>query len=279
MLKLSYNSNGLRTVGVTRAIEAVAEAGYQAIELSLHPAHIDPFSFTPADAREIERAVERTGITLCCLATGADTLLSDERFEPSLIHPTQQGRDRRVDLIRRSLEIARVLDVPVINFASGIRQPAVPADAAHSWLTDGLKRLIEYAGNDVVLALEPEPGFHVQTNDQAGELIAELGSAQLTLAQDLGHCRVVEEDYLASVGRSLPVTSIIQVEDIKGRHHHHEVPGDGDIDFAAFFATCVQGGYRGYYSVELYNHGDDFRAALARSHRHLSERYRAAVGG
>ena len=268
-MKFSYNANGLRNVPVDAAIRDVAEAGYAAIELSLHPAHIDPFSFTPTVARRISGALDETAIVACCLATGADTLLSDERFEPSLIHPDHAGRGRRVDLIKRSIDIARTLDIPMINFASGPRRSDVEDRAATDWLSEGLRECLDYADDDVVLAMEPEPGFFLETNDSVAELISSLGSPSLTLAQDLGHCRVVEEDYLGSVSRNLAVTSIIQVEDIKGRVHYHEIPGDGDIDFAGFFDVCRAGGYDGYYSVELYNHSDQHRTALARSLRHL----------
>lgn len=277
MIRLSYNANGLRGVDVTTAIRAVADAGYQAIELSLHPQHIDPFSFGPADADRITGALERTGIVACCLATGADNLLSDERFEPSLVHPSEEGRERRIGLIKRSLDIAAELNVPVINFASGIRKAEAAPEDAHKWLLDGMRRLVDHAGGRVGLAMEPEPGFFLQANDEVAALIEEVGSPVFTLAQDLGHCRVVEDDYLGSVARNLAVTSIFQVEDIKGRHHYHEVPGDGDIDFRAFFRVCREGGYDGYYSVELYNHSDVYQAALARSRAYLLQAYDAAA--
>ncbi|WP_055490834.1 sugar phosphate isomerase/epimerase [Streptomyces sp. TP-A0356] len=276
MLKSSYNANGLRSVPVEEAVRAVADAGYQAIELSLHPQHIDPFAFGPADADRLSGALERSGIVACCLAAGADNLLSDERFEPSLIHPTREGREQRIDLIQRALDIAADLGVPVINFASGIRKPEVSEQDADRWLREGLTRLIDHC-DGVKLAMEPEPGFFVETNDHAISLIDDFASPDFTLAQDLGHCRVVEEDYLGSVARSLRATSVIQVEDIKGRHHYHEIPGDGDIDFRSFFRICREQGYEGYYSVELYNHSDDFDAALKRSIAYLQEQYDAAA--
>ncbi|NJQ05679.1 sugar phosphate isomerase/epimerase family protein [Streptomyces lonarensis] len=277
MLKLSYNSNGLRSVPVEDAVRAVADAGYRAIEFSLHPAHIDPFTFRPADADRLAGVLDRHGITACCLAAGADTLLGGERFEPSLIHPSPEGRERRLELIGRAVEIASWLGVPVVNFASGPRRDDTDDAAAGDRLREGLARLLERAG-PVRLAIEPEPGFFVESNDQALALVDAAGHPGLTVAQDLGHCRVVEEDYLGSVARALRATSVIQLEDIKGRRHHHEIPGDGDIDFAAFFRICREQGYEGYYSVELYNHSDDFDGALKRSIAHLREQYDAAAG-
>jgi sugar phosphate isomerase/epimerase len=268
--RLSYNANGLRNLSVERAVEEVADAGYDGIELSLHPAHIDPFSFTDSDAAVIRKALERTGIVACCLAAGADNLLSEERFEPSLIHPTAEGRARRIDLLKRSVRIADQLGIPLINFATGKRKPeAGPADA-HRWLVDGITDVLHSIDSDVILAMEPEPEFFLETNAQVAELAGELDTSRFALAQDLGHCRVVEEDYLASVERHLRLTPVFQIEDIKGRTHYHEIPGDGDIDFVEFFRILRRGAYTGHVSVELYNHADVYRHALRRSHEVLT---------
>ncbi|MFD0441571.1 hypothetical protein ACFQ10_01210 [Streptomyces indonesiensis] len=59
MFRLSYNANGLRNLTIERAIEEVAEAGYDGIELSLHPRHIDPFDFTGDHATVVRKALER----------------------------------------------------------------------------------------------------------------------------------------------------------------------------------------------------------------------------
>ncbi|WP_316525654.1 sugar phosphate isomerase/epimerase family protein [Kitasatospora brasiliensis] len=275
MVEFAYNANGLRTIPLERAIEAVADAGYRGIELSLHPAHLDPFAFGQAEAEPVRKALERTGLTACCLAAGADNLLGPERFEPSLIHPTAEGRARRIDLVRRSVRIADELGIPYVNFATGKRKPEVSEEQAHQWLVEGIEQVLDGSGS-AVLAMEPEPEFFLETNDGVARLADELASERFALAQDLGHCRVVEEDYLASVERNLPYTRIIQVEDIKGRVHHHEIPGDGDLDFTGFFSVLRRGGYTGYVSVELYNHTDRYEHALRRSHEVLTAALAAA---
>jgi hydroxypyruvate isomerase len=265
VIRLAYNANGLRKLPLERAIQEVADAGYQGIELSLHPNHIDPFDFTPADARRVRTVLDRAGVEACCLATGADNLLSEERFEPSLIHPTAEGRARRQDLLERSIRIAAWLGVPFINFATGKRKPEVDPEQARHWLTDAVVELVDKVDSDLVLAMEPEPEFYLETNAQVAGLVAKIDSPHFALAQDLGHCRVVEERYLESVAEHLPITGIIQVEDIKGRRHYHEIPGDGDIDFGAFLQILDRGDYDGYVSVELYNHVDNYTEALRRS--------------
>lgn len=278
MFKLSYNANGLRHLTLAEAIEAVAAAGYDGIELSLHPNHLDPAGLTRQAAAKVRGFLQASGIEACCLATGADNLLGEERFEPSLINPDPNGRRIRVDLIRRAVQFASWLEVPVVNFASGIRKPEVSRTQALELLVTAITQCLEAASGDVVLAIEPEPGFLVETNDQAVQLINHIGSRHLRLSQDLGHANVVEDDYLDSVERSLPLTRHIQVEDIKRRHHRHEIPGDGDIDFRGFFDVLRRGGYAHHLSVELYNHGHVYEEALQRSVQFLRACDRETAG-
>jgi hydroxypyruvate isomerase len=280
MFKLSYNTNGLRTIALADAVREIAAAGYDGIELSLHPSHLDPFRFNAVDAARLRSILDGAGLTACSLATGADNLLSAERFEPSLIHPSETGRQRRIDLISRAVEIAVQLGVPVVSFASGIRRPEVPEEAARELLYEGIGRCLDRAAGEVVLAIEPEPEFLIETNGQAVEVIERLGSPGLRLNQDVGHANVCEDDYLTSIERALPLTRHIHVEDIKGRVHRHEIPGEGDIDFPALLDSLRRGGYGHYLSVELYNHGDVYPMALRRSLRFLRElmAQRAAAG-
>ena len=265
MFKIAYNANGLRRLSLNNAVRVIAEAGYQGIELSLHPNHIDPQEFTSSDADALRTLIQGHGIEACCLATGADTLLGPERFEPSLIHPTKSGREQRLHLLRWAIDTAVRLKVPVVSFASGFRKPEVSASQAHQMLVEGVSCCLEHAGNSVTLAIEPEPGFFVQTNAEASALIREVGSPNFCLNQDIGHVNVVEDDYLQSIDRSLQLTSHIHVEDIKQRVHHHEIPGDGDLDFPGFFRILRERAYTRFLSVELYNHGDVYQAAVNRS--------------
>ena len=272
-MKLCYNTNGLRNLDLLEAVQEVASAGYEGIELALHPRHIEPFRFSPEAVKRLREELAHVGLHACCLATGADLLLGPERFEPSLISPSREGRQRRVDLLRWSIDLAAELEVPVVNFSSGLRGAQVPSEAAWEMLHSDVSQCLDHAGGRVVLAIEPEPDFFVQTNGEASELIRRLGSGGLRINQDLGHANVCEDDYLDSVARSLPLTAHIHVEDIQARVHRHEIPGEGDIDFTGFFTALRAGDYRGYLSVELYNHATVYRRALTDSlvflRRHL----------
>jgi sugar phosphate isomerase/epimerase len=269
MLRVSYNANGLRNLPLSEAIGEVAAAGFDGIELSLHPNHIDPFTVDSRALDAIAARLGECGLPATCLATGADLLLGPERFEPSLIHPSAGGRRRRVDVIRRSVAIARRLGIPTVNIASGILRSDIPVDVARGWLVDGIRTCLDSCGDDVALAIEPEVGFLVQVNAEAVALVEEVADPRLGVNQDIGHENVGVDDYIGSIRRTLPVTRNIHVEDIRGRVHKHLIPGEGDIDFTGLFRALADGCYDGPISVELYDHAHDYARALRESLAYL----------
>ncbi|NAZ87626.1 sugar phosphate isomerase/epimerase family protein [Kineococcus indalonis] len=277
--RLAYNANGLRSVPLDDAVRVLADTGYDGIELSLNAQHVDPWSFSAADADRLRRALDETGLVACSLATGDPHLLSELPFEPALVDPDPTERERRLDLLRRGVRIGVRAGVPLVVFSTGSRHPAVEAADADRWLDEGVAELLDTLHDELdaqglprgstVLGIEPEPGFHCQTNAEVAAVIARTGSGDLWLSQDLGHTVVVEDDPIGSLARHLPITRHLQVEDIAGRVHAHLVPGDGDVDFAAVGRALGTDGLDGWISVELYDHDPVHREAARRSREHL----------
>ena len=278
-LRLAYNANGLRSLPLHDAVRMLADTGYDGVELSLNAQHVDPWSFSDADADALREVLDTTGMRACTLATGDPHLLSPQPFEPALVDPDPAERERRLDLLTRGVWIGVRAGVPLVVFSTGFRRPDVDPAQADRWLDEGVARLLEALHTELdaaglpagstALAIEPEPGFHCQSNDEVAAVLARTGSDALWLSQDLGHCVVVEDDPLGSLARNLPLTRHLQVEDIRDRVHAHLVPGDGDVDFDAVGRALADGGYEGWLSVELYDHDPVHAEAARRSIEHL----------
>lgn len=265
---LSYNTNGLRTLSLLEAIDAVARFGYEGIELSFYPSHFHPLSVSQEELKQIKEHLQKRSIQPICLAVGAANLLSDEPFEPSLIHPTLDGRRRRVDLLRRAIEVAKFLEIPVVNFASGIKKEEITAAQAEEYLSEGIASCLRGTG-DIILAIEPEPKMFIETTVQAIDLIGKFNSPNLKLNLDIGHVQCCEDDLYGALARAIPYARHVHVEDIKGRVHHHEIPGEGDLDFSSIMKIFREKGYQHYLSVELYHHAEVWKKALRQSRAHL----------
>lgn len=268
MFLLSYNTNGLRNLSLSRAIEEISKAGYDGIELSFHASHFHPFQVSKQNLEELKKILKQNSAKPICIATGASDLLSNDPFEPSLISLDQKGREKRVELICKALSIAKFLEVPVVNFASGILKKGMDSKEAWRNLVKGVENCLDNTG-EVILAIEPEPGMLVETTTQTINLIKEIDSPNLRLNLDIGHVQCCEDSLLDAITTALPYTRHIHIEDIKGKVHHHEIPGEGDIDFHSVFRILNDYGYKYYLSVELYHHADVWERALSESRKHL----------
>ena len=270
MIPLSYNTNGLRNIPLYKAIQEVSKAGYEGIELSLHSSHFHPFETSRQKLRTLKSMLDDNPVVPVCIAAGAADLLSSEPFEPSLISSDQEGRQQRIDLLCSTIDIAAFLSVPVVNFASGSLKKGGSPEKAEANLITAIKSCLKNVG-DIILAIEPEPGMFIETTAQAISLIGKIGSAQLRLNLDIGHVQCCEDDLLGSISRSLSLVRHIHIEDIKAKVHHHEIPGEGNLDFRSIFRILKDSSYQYYLSVELYHHADDWERALRQSRQHLLE--------
>ncbi|HEX2925082.1 MAG TPA: sugar phosphate isomerase/epimerase family protein [Ruminiclostridium sp.] len=268
MLKLSYNTNGLREISVLQAISELKKAGYDGIELALEETQFNPFHLSGDDLKKINESLESNKLYGACIATGSARLLSKEAYEPSLIHPTQSGRNQRIDLLKRSLEIAHALNIPVVNFASGKLTAGLEPERATEFLVEGIEKLL-HESDSIILAIEPEPEFFIGTSAEAVSLIKNINNTRFRLNLDIGHVYCCEDNFFEAVEHSIPYAVHMHIEDIADRVHRHLIPGDGEIDFERVFSVIMDNAYEGYISVELYHHADQWQEAITESHQRL----------
>jgi sugar phosphate isomerase/epimerase len=235
-LRFAYNTNGVANHRFEDALRLIADSGYDGVALTLDHHHFDPF------APDLERRtgmlaglLERLGLGLV-VETGARFLLDPRaKHEPTLISPEPEGRERRLDFLRRAVDVCATCRGEAVSFWAGVPRPGVDAEAAWRWLVDGVARLSDYAASrGVVAAVEPEPGMRVETVDDWRHLqeeVARLGAAPLRLALDVGHLMVTQERVPADAVRELaPVLGTVALEDMKRGVHEHLPFGEGDLD-------------------------------------------------
>lgn len=268
MLKLSYNTNGLRKLSVLRAISELKKAGYDGIELALEETQFNPFTLSGEDLKKINYSLEINQLYGACIATGGAKLLSNEEYEPSLIHPTQAGRNQRIDLLKRALDIAQTLNIPIINFASGKLTADIEPERAMEYLIGGIEKMLHEC-DSIIIAIEPEPEFFISTSCEAISLIKNINHPHFRLNLDIGHVYCCEDNFFEALEQAVPYAVNMHIEDISDRIHNHLIPGDGEIDFERVFKILKSREYEGSISVELYHHADQWQEAIEKSHNRL----------
>src|SRR5579859_166053 len=119
-MRLGYNTNGLAFHRWTDGIAMLADIGYESVAITLDHDCLDPYA--EGLARQIERMaglLSRLGLA-SVVETGARFLLDPRaKHEPTLLSATPEARSRRVDFLKRAVDIACDLGSDAVSFWSG----------------------------------------------------------------------------------------------------------------------------------------------------------------
>ncbi|WP_420391783.1 sugar phosphate isomerase/epimerase family protein [Acuticoccus sp.] len=277
MLRFAYNTNGCSNHRLDDALELIAEAGYQGVALTLDHHHLDPFADGyEAHAESLAKRLGELDLALV-VETGARYLMDPRhKHEPTLLHPSEEGRARRIDFLARAVTVARICKAEAVSFFAGRPQRGVSQQNAGAWLLDGLAKVANLgAGANVVVALEPEPGHMVATLDDfqlVRDALKQMTDAPLALALDTGHCLVTgDREPASAVKEFAPVLGAVAIEDMRRGVHEHLPFGEGDMDVPAVLAALDEVGYEGLVSVELSRESHRAHEIIPRSMDYLLE--------
>jgi sugar phosphate isomerase/epimerase len=198
-------------------------------------------------------------------------------WHPSWIEPDRNYRHIRVDHTIRALSLAQELGAPNIT-----TEPGGPVEPGGSWaaalklFVEELKPVIAHAEKvGVLLLIEPEPGLLIETAEQFEEFMKHIDSPAVGLNFDIGHAYCVGDEPAPTIRRLAKFIKHFHLEDIAAtRVHHHLIPGEGAIDFAATFEAIRAIGYQEWVTIELYPYVDDPDAAA----RTALDRVRGIMG-
>lgn len=252
-LRFGYVSNGLTDHRIEDALELLAENGYSGVALTLDHVHFDPLApRLRARAARLGAEIEALGLQVV-VETGARFVLDPRRKHfPTLI---SDGRQRRVDLLCRAVDVAVELGAPVVSMWSGAA--AESPELAWDLLVDGCERVLAHAErNGITLAFEPEPGMLVETLADYELLAERLGHPPaLGLTLDIGHIVCLEPMSVTEcVRRGAPTLAHVHIDDSVRGTHEHLMFGDGELDLDEALSVLTEIGYDGMVAVELSRH-------------------------
>jgi len=251
-LRYGYVSNGLTEHRLDDALCLLSDSGYDGIALTLDHIHFDPYSRALGlRAAELRNTLDELGLT-CVIETGGRFVLHRRRKHyPSLI---SKERGRRIDLLRRAVDIAVQLHAPVVSLWSGAKPEDVEQEAAWQRLLESLELVVAHAEErGTMLGFEPEPGMLVETLADFERLRRELGRpSALGLTLDLGHCVCLEDEPVESSIRRLADQLVhVHADDMRRGVHEHLMFGEGELDVAAAMRALAEIEFEGMVAVEL----------------------------
>jgi sugar phosphate isomerase/epimerase len=266
-MQLAFSTNAYLRFSFAKAVHRLAEIGYAGVEIMADVPHAWPAFLLAEQKQAIRDALAKNGLAISNVNAFMMNAINDRRqryWHPSWIEPDANYRAIRIDHTIRALTLARELGAKCIT-----TEPGGPLEPGQSWsaalavFVEMLKPVIAHAEKEgVLLLIEPEPGLLIETADQFLELMQHIDSPAVGLNFDVGHAYCVGDDPATTIPRVAKYIRHFHLEDIAAtRVHHHLVPGEGAIDFAATFRAIRQIGYDGWVTVELYPYVDDPDAA------------------
>jgi sugar phosphate isomerase/epimerase len=275
-MQLAFSTNAYLRFSFASAVERLAAIGYRGVEIMADVPHAWPAFLLDEQKQALRDALRKNNLAISNVNAFMMNAINDARqryWHPSWVEPDRHYRQVRIDHTKRALTLARELGAPCIT-----TEPGGPVEKGGSWsaalklFVEGLKPVLEHAEKEgVLLLVEPEPDLLIEKADQFLEFMQHVSSPALGLNFDIGHFYCVGDDPATTVPRLAAYTRHYHLEDIAAtRVHHHLVPGEGAIDFAATLRAIQATGYNGWVTIELYPYVDDPDAAARTAFERIS---------
>lgn len=156
--------------------------------------------------------------------------------------------------MRQALEYAAALNCPRIHVMAGLLPAGVERAALYPTYMANLRwAAMEAAQHGVDVLIEPInprdiPGFFLNRQDHAHQVIADVGEPNLKVQMDLYHCQIVEGDLAMKLRQYLPTGRVGHIQ-IAGVPQRHE-PDLGELNYPYLFSVLDELGFKGWVGCE-----------------------------
>jgi inosose dehydratase len=266
---LGFSLYGMRSMTIAAALKALADIGYDCIELPVMPDWPADSARLSAEARpELRTELAERGLRLASLMENLPALGDDAQHRANL--------DRLKRAAELALDLTRDSHTPLIETILG-GQPG-EFDAVKDRLVE---RLLDWtkilADAQVMLAIKAHISNATQRAAQLLWLLDQVSSPWLRIAYDYSHFQLQNLDMKETCDLLLPKTVFIHVKDTEHTQGKRGflLPGEGTIDYVALFKLIAQSTYRGDIIVEVSSHvfnrpGYEPLAAARNCYAHLA---------
>ena len=273
-ISLSFSTYGLPEHPLPQAIDAVADAGYDGIEICVAPnCNTATATLNPQQRRRARQQLKERGLTVTSLMAHLQPFGSSEQHQ------------RDLERLKADCELACEIspgDPPVIQTVLGGKSWNETRGKCRDRLADWVKVAAEHG---VVIALKPHRGHAMSRPSEAVWVIEQLGTPKsLRMWYDYSHFLFRDMTLPQTINDSLPILAGVAVKDAiqEGNKVRFLLPGTaGTIDYKRLCSLLYDGGFRGSICIEVSSQvwkqpGYDPTRALKQSYRILSSSMAAA---
>jgi sugar phosphate isomerase/epimerase len=245
--------------GVEAAVDEIAKAGFERMELLAAPPYVDAGEWEVA-ADRIGSACQRAGVSVYSVApSGVDV---------NLASPDSTMRDWSVGYFATIGRLATAIGARWLIIHPGRRHPLRPApyDQYLRWVTDGvLKTLDAMSCFEIGVLFENTPTGILDTGEEIAQLVEGVDADVFRVCYDVANGHMVEDVHtgLTAAGQHL---GLVHLSDTTRASWAHDPIGTGEVDFERVAGTVSALRYGGEVVLETLHDGDvaqGFAADLA----------------
>ncbi len=229
---------------------AAAHAGFRAVEF------LFPYDYAPS---EISARLQQHGLTQALFNLPPGDWEKGERGQGIL-----PGREQAfADSLELAISYAKALKCQQVHCMAGIAPTGVARETLNEIFIANLRHAAARLAKENVRALiEPInyydiPGYFLNTQAQARDIIDRVGSDNLFLQQDLYHCQIMEGNLAQKIKDYRDIARHYQIAGTPGRHE----PNVGEINYPFLLDLIDELSYEGFVGCEYRPKGET-RAGL-----------------
>ena len=230
--------------------KAAADVGFRAVEF------LFPYDHAP---NEIAVRLQQNGLTQALFNLAPGNWENGERGMGIL-----PGREEEFAAsVEKGIDYAKALNCAQVHCMAGIAPAGVARDRLNDTFIANLRFAAARLAKENIRALiEPInyydiPGYFLNTQAQARDIIEKVGSDNLFLQQDLYHCQIMEGNLAQKIKDYRDIACHYQIAGTPGRHE----PDIGEVNYPFLFDLIDELGYKGYIGCEYRPNGET-RAGL-----------------
>ena len=218
--------------------EAAAEDGFRAVEF------LFPYAFS---AQELAARLKNNGLQQVLFNAppgGTDAASIAQAWDKSGDKGTAAVPGRETEFragVMLALNYAAALECPRIHLMAGVVAAGRDRDEVQLAYVANLRwAAAEAARQGREVLIEPintrdVPGFFLNRQDHAHEIVALVGAPNLKVQMDLYHCQIVEGDVAMKIHKYLPQGTVGHFQ-IAGVPERHE-PDAGEVNYPYLFGV------------------------------------------
>lgn len=244
-MKIAYGTYAMPTVPLEKALQMIADIGYDGVELCISPKHnFMPEYLDSAQRQQLKKMLLELNLGVPSLFMLGSVLTEDE-----------EAHEERLKLISQVMELARDLDIgasPVIS--TGIGGRTAMWETHRELLVRLLEDYAKLASDEgFILAVEPHVNAMVDRTERALWLMKTLDDPLIRLHFDIVHLYLAREPITETVHKLVPYTAHTHVTDARISEGRFELVllGQGELDCVEYVKAMHEAGWTDFITVEV----------------------------